>query len=145
MRNLVYIIVLALSILPLWGCGSRSLVTGEIDKTHLLFLHNRERMMKSFEILDLDPELEDYAQHHAEWMANHSSLIHSNIRNIKGYQIVGENIAWGQSSNEEVVGDWMNSSGHRANILKQRYTHAGFGYARTTDGRPYWCAVFGGN
>lgn len=46
------------------------------------------------------------------------------------YRTCGENIAWGQKSPEEVVTAWMNSPGHRANILNANYTKLGVGCER---------------
>jgi uncharacterized protein YkwD len=44
------------------------------------------------------------------------------------YSSAGENIAKGQKTPAEVVTAWMNSAGHRANILNKTYTHLGVGY-----------------
>ncbi len=44
------------------------------------------------------------------------------------YRTAGENIAKGQSSAEEVVDGWMNSPGHRENMLSDDFTHIGVGY-----------------
>lgn len=55
------------------------------------------------------------------------------------YRSAGENIAKGQSSPEAVVKAWMNSSGHRANILNKSFTHIGVGYAKTGN---YWTQMF---
>jgi uncharacterized YkwD family protein len=44
------------------------------------------------------------------------------------YRTAGENIAQGQRTPQEVMQSWMNSSGHRANILKSDFTHIGVGY-----------------
>lgn len=55
------------------------------------------------------------------------------------YRTAGENIAKGQRSAQEVVNAWMNSSGHRANILNKNYTHIGVGYVK--DGN-YWTQMF---
>ena len=44
------------------------------------------------------------------------------------YTSAGENIAQGQRTPEEVVQAWMNSAGHRANILNNGFTHIGVGY-----------------
>ncbi|WP_430734296.1 CAP domain-containing protein [Fodinisporobacter ferrooxydans] len=44
------------------------------------------------------------------------------------YSYAGENIAAGQTSAQEVMNDWMNSSGHRANILNPKFTEIGVGY-----------------
>ncbi|WP_445683180.1 CAP domain-containing protein [Solibacillus sp. FSL K6-1523] len=46
------------------------------------------------------------------------------------YSSAGENIAKGQQTAEKVVEGWMNSAGHRANILDGNYTHIGVGYVK---------------
>lgn len=58
------------------------------------------------------------------------------------YRYAGENIAWGQTTPEEVMKDWMNSPGHRANILKGDYGKLGVGYLVTEDGWRYWTQLF---
>ena len=55
------------------------------------------------------------------------------------YRTAGENIAKGQATPQAVVNAWMNSSGHRANILNSSFTHIGVGYV--ADGR-YWTQMF---
>lgn len=50
------------------------------------------------------------------------------------YKSAGENIASGQNSPSEVMESWMNSQGHRENILKSNFTHIGVGYCK---GGPY--------
>ena len=55
------------------------------------------------------------------------------------YRSAGENIARGQRSPEAVVNAWMNSSGHRANILSTSFTQIGVGYV--ADGN-YWTQMF---
>ncbi|WLR44373.1 CAP domain-containing protein [Bacillus carboniphilus] len=57
------------------------------------------------------------------------------------YQTAGENIAKGQTSAQQVVNSWMNSSGHRANILSQKFTHIGVGYCSSSQGG-YWTQMF---
>jgi uncharacterized protein YkwD len=59
------------------------------------------------------------------------------------WEAYGENVAMGQRSGSEVVAAWMNSAGHRANILSPRYTELGVGLAIDADGRPYYAEVFG--
>lgn len=58
------------------------------------------------------------------------------------WEAYGENVAMGQRSGDEVVSAWMNSSGHRANILNPRYTELGVGYAVDSEGHPYYAQVF---
>lgn len=58
------------------------------------------------------------------------------------YRRAGENIAWGQKTPEEVVAAWMNSSGHRANIMNPNFTSIGVGYYENERGTDYWCQLF---
>ncbi|MBQ9120807.1 MAG: SafA/ExsA family spore coat assembly protein [Clostridia bacterium] len=55
------------------------------------------------------------------------------------YRSAGENIARGQASPQAVVNAWMNSSGHRANILNASFTEIGVGYVA---GGNYWTQMF---
>jgi uncharacterized protein YkwD len=55
------------------------------------------------------------------------------------YKAAGENIAMGQRTPEEVVTAWMNSPGHRANILNANFTHLGVGYVASGN---YWTQMF---
>ncbi len=55
------------------------------------------------------------------------------------YKSAGENIAQGQRTPQEVVQAWMDSPGHRANILNAKFTHIGVGYVKTGN---YWTQQF---
>lgn len=94
------------------------------------------------------------AQAHADWMARTNTMNHTGENRSSfmvrlraaGFQGTtgGENIAFGQSGSDEVFRTWMNSRGHRANILNQSFSQVGLAYATTEYGRKYWCAVFAG-
>ncbi|GAA4375377.1 CAP domain-containing protein [Actinomadura verrucosospora] len=56
---------------------------------------------------------------------------------------IGENIACGQRSPAEVVQGWMDSPGHRANILKPDFTHIGVGFQGGGTAGTYWTQLFG--
>lgn len=58
------------------------------------------------------------------------------------YRTAGENIAMGQTSPAQVMNGWMNSPGHRANILNASYTKIGVGVARNSSGTYYWTQHF---
>lgn len=58
------------------------------------------------------------------------------------FSAAGENIAYGQRTPQEVVNAWMNSSGHRANILSRSYSQIGVGFARNKNGTAYWTQMF---
>lgn len=57
------------------------------------------------------------------------------------YRGAGENIAYGQQTPAAVMNSWMNSSGHRANILNANFTTIGVGYT-VINGTPYWAQMF---
>lgn len=58
------------------------------------------------------------------------------------YRSAGENIAYGQNSPEAVMQTWMNSSGHRANILNKDFTSIGVGHFEDANGTDYWTQLF---
>ena len=58
------------------------------------------------------------------------------------YRYSGENIAWGQKSPEEVVNAWMNSAGHRANIMNAKFKELGVGYRQNARGVNYFTQLF---
>jgi uncharacterized protein YkwD len=103
----------------------------------------------------ISSRLMEAARIHAEQMATHQRDEHT-IANARyptmrsrlvavGYEYsrAAENVAWNQRSAQQVVTTWMNSSGHRANILNAQLTDIGAAMARSATGEPYWIQVFG--
>lgn len=58
------------------------------------------------------------------------------------YRTAGENIAYGQNSASSVMNSWMNSSGHRSNILSSNFSQIGVGAAKDKNGTIYWTQMF---
>ncbi|KAJ49179.1 putative YkwD family protein/spore coat assembly protein SafA [Clostridium tetanomorphum] len=58
------------------------------------------------------------------------------------FSAAGENIAMGQRTPVEVVNAWMNSPGHRSNILSPNFTQIGVGLAKNKNGICYWTQMF---
>ncbi len=58
------------------------------------------------------------------------------------YRGSGENIAYGQRTPQQVMEGWMNSSGHRANILNANYKNIGVGYYQDENGIGHWVQLF---
>jgi len=116
----------------------------EITQKKLLEEHNKQRKLNGLKSLFIDKKLCEYAQAHAEKMANKNSLYHSQISRLQNEEtnVVGENVAWGQESPESVVNSWMWSPMHRWNILGSSYKKVGFGVSKDKNGRIYWCTVF---
>ena len=65
----------------------------------------------------------------------HQSL--SPIMKACSARAAGENIAWGNVSADQMMVMWMNSPGHRANILNPSFTHVGIGATKASSGRWY--------
>jgi uncharacterized protein YkwD len=117
----------------------------------VLSLTNQERQNNGLNPLTESSLLSQAAQKHAENMVltgifNHviGGLGPGDRITAEGYawQRYGENIAFGYSTASQVVVGWMNSPGHRANILKAEFTEIGLGYALNAQGRAYWVQVF---
>ena len=58
------------------------------------------------------------------------------------YTTSGENIAYGQQTPQAVMEAWMNSAGHRANILNASFRQIGVGHVRSASGVSYWTQLF---
>lgn len=58
------------------------------------------------------------------------------------FSAAGENIAMGQQTPEQVMAAWMNSPGHRSNILSPAYSEIGVGLAKSPSGVCYWTQMF---
>jgi len=111
----------------------------------ILIAHNTPREQQRIQKLVGDRNLDAIAQAHANWMVANRNLTHQSLNKImRTWRTGGENIACGQRTEAEVLRSWINSSGHRANILNRNFTHVGFGIAVAADGTVYWCVNFGG-
>lgn len=96
---------------------------------------NDERARRGLPKLEVDPELMKSARRHAVWMVRNRSMVHTS-------RPVAENIAMGQPHSSVAVRAWMNSRGHRANILNGSYHRIGVAAYRTAGGTIYWCQQF---
>ncbi|MFF8971712.1 CAP domain-containing protein [Streptomyces sp. NPDC014995] len=116
-------------------------------------LTNRERARAGLRPLGLDPLLATAARAHSADMVARSFYSHVSPEGSRPWdrtaaagsarRTIGENIACGQRSPAEVVEGWMNSPGHRANILKPAFTHIGVGFAGGGPAGTYWTQLFG--
>lgn len=118
----------------------------------VLALVNQERSKAGLSPLKMDWELQRVARKKSEDMANKGYFSHqsptygSPFDMMKqfgiSYSQAGENIASGQRTPKEVMTAWMNSSGHRANILKPEFTHIGVGMHKGGSYGTYWTQMF---
>ena len=112
-------------------------------------LVNKERAKEGLAPLTIDWELARVAKYKSQDMHDKKYFSHTSptygspfdmMKNFGiSYKAAGENIAKGQTSATQVMEAWMNSSGHRANIMNGSYTHIGVGYVK--DGH-YWTQMF---
>jgi uncharacterized protein YkwD len=117
-------------------------------------LTNAERQRAGLGPLSINPQLSLAAQRYAEAMAAGSCFAHTCgpepelAKRVEGagytpWGALAENIAAGQRSPEQVVGAWMVSPGHRANILRAEVSEIGVGRAQGGAYGVYWVQVFG--
>lgn len=118
-------------------------------ESRVIDLTNEQRRKNGLQNLQPDTALSNVAQEKSNDMKAKNYFSHTSptygspfdmIRDFGvTYQSAGENIAMGQQSAEEVVNAWMNSEGHRKNILSPNFTHIGVGH--TSSGN-YWTQMF---
>jgi uncharacterized protein YkwD len=118
-------------------------------------LTNQERTRARLPTLRVDAKLMEAAQLHADQMAQARTLAHNLPRarlprlrdrvEAAGYlwSRIAENIASGHRNASDTMSGWMDSPGHRANILNRAFSDVGTGFARDYKGRPYYVQVFG--
>ncbi|MDX3521884.1 CAP domain-containing protein [Streptomyces scabiei] len=122
--------------------------------TEVIILTNGERAGAGLPPLSPDARLTAAAQAHSADMVARSFYAHTSPDGGEPWhraaaagsthRSVGENIACGQRSAAEVVRGWMDSPGHRANILKPDFTHIGVGFVGGGEAGTYWTQLFGG-
>jgi uncharacterized protein YkwD len=116
---------------------------------------NEARARNGVGPLATNARLTEAAQLHAQQMAHYQRSDHTisvaqyptmqaRLEAVGyAYSRAAENVAWNQRNAQEVVNTWMNSSGHRANILSPQLREIGAAMARSAKGEPYWIQVFG--
>lgn len=112
-------------------------------------LVNEERAKEGLDPVTLDSQISAAAQVRAKEAAQSFSHTRpdgsSCFTALKeagiSYRGAGENIAYGQSTPAAVMQAWLNSSGHRANIMNAKYTKIGVGYT-VINGVAYWSQFF---
>ena len=118
----------------------------------VLALVNEQRANYGLAPLSYSSELEAVAYAHSKDMAQNNYFSHTNLSGqspfdrIKAagisYRSAAENIAAGQKTPQEVVSAWMNSAGHRANILNSSVTKMGVGIYSGGSYGVYWTQLF---
>jgi uncharacterized protein YkwD len=127
------------------NCTGSKITLKTIEKT-MLDLHNRKRASRGLPRLCVHPKLQKAARAHSVEMIRRDYFSHNTkgrnegpCQRLRRYgyhlRLCGENIAWGsgrKGSPNSRFQAWMNSPGHRANILKRGFREVGIGAARGT-------------
>lgn len=139
-----FVFVLATGFSAWSPARSKPIVEEILDQT------NRFRKAHKLGALSMNEDLNEIAEQHSEDMAKgrvafgHGGFslrydkAKKKIRNFRGF---AENVAYGVTTGEEVMGMWKNSPGHRRNLLGN-YKYTGIGTAKSRDGRMYYTQVF---
>lgn len=133
------------------GSPSQTILDMETETSDLI---NGERALYDLGALTMREDLRQVARAHSQDMVDHDFFAHVNpsgddpFHRMAGagitYSTAGENIAWNNYPNsvETAVDGWMNSAGHRNNILNANFTMAGLGVAHDGAGGYYFTQVF---
>ncbi|MED4891638.1 MULTISPECIES: CAP domain-containing protein [Heyndrickxia] len=134
---------------PAGGTQSQAANTLNAYEKQVVTLVNEERAKNGLGALKIVTVLSKMARVKSNDMATHQYFDHTSptygspFDMMKqfgiSYQYAGENIAMGQQTPQEVMNAWMNSEGHRANILNKNFTHIGVGYVENGH---YWTQEF---
>lgn len=114
-----------------------------VSHSGLLTYTNQNRTANSLAALSLDSRLNSAAQAKANDMVAKNYWSHTSpdgrqpwdfiVAAGYSYSMAGENLAYGALTSADTVQAWMNSPGHRANILKAGFTQVGFGFANSAN------------
>ena len=109
---------------------------------------NNERTSRGLAALVVDARLNTAATGHSTYQAQNNLMTHTGAGGTSpgtrmtkaGYawRTWGENVAAGQPDCASVIGAWMNSAGHRANILNPAFTNIGLAGVKSAKGTIYW-------
>jgi uncharacterized protein YkwD len=138
---------------PSPSASTSSGTVGSTEENEVLRLTNAERAKGGCSPLAPDAQLHTAALGHSSDMAAKNYFSHTSqdgrtfMDRIRAAGFTGgsgwaENIAMGQPTPASVVTAWMNSSGHRANIMNCKYTLLGVGAAKNAKGQIYWTQDF---
>jgi uncharacterized protein YkwD len=131
-------------------------VNATSDERRAFDLINAERRARGESSLVWDAELTRMARLHSESMARQNFFDHTNPQGenmtmraracgVCGWSAIAENIAYNAGYDDPAafaVERWLASPKHRANLLRDGFTHSGIGVARAADGRVFFTQVF---
>ncbi len=144
-------LIVALAAAPAIACTVPDGAAGM--RSALVDASNAARADNGRNALEQDDTLARIAQDHACWMADTGNFSHKGEGGSTSadraraagydYRFIAENIAFGQRTVDQVVSGWMQSRGHRKNLLSPDAAEIGIGIAANDNGRIYWVMSLG--
>lgn len=127
-------------------------VTTTTQENEVVRLVNIQRAKAGLPALKINWQLSRVARYKSADMANKGYFSHNSPTYGTPFQMMenfglsftaaGENIAYGQRTPAEVMDGWMNSPGHRSNIMSSSFSEIGVGLAKNKNGVCYWTQQF---
>ncbi|MCA9525630.1 MAG: hypothetical protein KC549_04950, partial [Myxococcales bacterium] len=124
---------------------------GTAEEAETVRLANASRAQSGLRALTCDATMRAAARAHSQDMCDNGYFSHTGRDGSQPWDrmrragaqfgAAGENIAWGYGSPDAVHTGWMNSAGHRANLLGNGWRRIAVGYV-ACGGQPYWTQVF---
>ena len=145
-------ILVAMFLIPAFAIAQPKELKLSEEEQGVLDLTNAERKAAGLPALKVNPKLFAAARGHSENMAKQDKLEHvldekAPADRVKAggynFRVCGENIAWNSPTPAEALRIWMESPGHKANILNKDFTEIGIAVAKSEKGERYWTQVFG--
>jgi len=134
-------VAIVLAVATLGGCGSLMSIPGTPETATSL---NGFRASHGLGQLTSDANLTALAGEHAGDMARRDSLDHDGFMSRRGPKGArAENVAYGCKDSPCVIQQWVNSSGHRKNMLIPAVTKYGLASATSASGKKYWTLLVG--
>ncbi|HUE75351.1 MAG TPA: CAP domain-containing protein, partial [Chloroflexota bacterium] len=131
-------------------------VSAAVAEDQVIDIVNRVRTERGLTTVTSSPQLTTAAHRYATYMASAGFFSHTGLdgstmesrieaAGYTGWTFIAENLAAGQSSSGEVVDAWLNSSGHRENIMSPHVREMGVAYVYRSDSPygHYWVQLFG--
>ncbi|WP_250027287.1 CAP domain-containing protein [Paractinoplanes maris] len=150
---LIAMIPATLLVVVAFASSAQAAVTGSAKlQSDIAVLTNKQRAAHGCKAVVVSPALTRSAMGHSAYQARTNTMSHTGAgkstfitRTIAaGYnRPLSENVAFGFSTGAAVVGAWMKSPGHRANILNCKAIAVGVGVAYAANGTPYFTQEFG--
>lgn len=145
----IYLKVIVIGFVLLLSCSKDDSDTTDLtmaEEIHVLV--NGHRESKGLQPLKINPTAQQLAKEHTEYMINANVMSHDKFDERSAYLqdnenaiFVGENVASGQSTAQDVVSTWLKSPGHRKNI-EEDFVFTGISAKKDASGKYYFTQLF---